>query len=215
MLRAAHRYPTSLKVEFLRSRGSFAGDAVNISTGGLFVRTDRRVSQGARLSLALAFPDGEPPALARAKVVHVAQGESETGLGIQFVEDRDAFRARVDRHIDSILHQGNAAALRLLSSARDLLLRRGWIQLADQDGEKGFCLSGALREVAHDDHDAYQAALQSVGPRLDSGSCAHGGFGCHCAVVRWNDAEGRTQQQVLAKLDEVIDAEIRSSAAVH
>jgi hypothetical protein len=210
-LRAAHRYSTSLTVDILLPAARVSGDAINISTGGMFVRTDRPLRKGAVVSCALAFPDGEPPASARARVVYVAGRGG--GLGMQFLDDRRSFHERIDRHIESILHQGQKPALPLLSAARQLLQEKGWTQLDAKNIEGRFCLSGALLQVAGEDERAYQAALESIGSRLRTEPCAYGGFGCHCAVVRWNDVEGRTQQQVIAKIDEVIDAELRSTPA--
>ncbi|HEY6049702.1 MAG TPA: hypothetical protein VIZ58_00530, partial [Thermoanaerobaculia bacterium] len=62
--------------------------------------------------------------------------------------------------------------------------------------------------------DSYRAALESMGPRLNVPPCPHGGFGCHCAVLSWNDREGRTKRQVIAKLDEVINAALGANAPV-
>jgi hypothetical protein len=47
--------------------------------------------------------------------------------------------------------------------------------------------------------------LESVGARLNEPACGLGGFACHCAVLRWNDREGRTKREVVAKLDEAIE----------
>jgi uncharacterized protein (TIGR02266 family) len=212
MLRAAHRYPTALKVAFVHSKGTVPGDALNISMGGLFVRTAARVPQGTVVQLAVEFPDGEPPAPARARVVHAATRARDPGFGMEFVEDREGLGARVHRHIESILGEGNVTALRLLTAARELLHANGWVQLTEHDGSRGYCLSGALLRAAGEDRRAYQTALRAVGSRLGLAACPHGGFDCHCSVIRWNDAEFRTHQQVIAKVDEVIDAELRSGS---
>ena len=81
----------------------------------------------------------------------------------------------------------------------------GWTQLDARDSAGRYCLTGALSKAAGEDRAAYAAALQSIGTRLNEPACAFGGFGCHCSVIRWNDRDGRTQKQVVAKLDEVID----------
>jgi hypothetical protein len=52
-----------------------------------------------------------------------------------------------------------------------------------------------------------------LGSRLSVPACALGGFDCHCAVLRWNDREGRTKGQVIAKLDEVINAALDARAS--
>src|SRR5207237_10323535 len=88
---------------------------------------------------------------------------------------------------------------------------KGWTQLYPGAATGSYCLSGALREAAGNDRNLYRAALRSVGPGLNVAGCEHGGFDCHCAVIGWNDAEGRTRQQVINKLDEAISAELAAT----
>lgn len=204
MLRTAHRYPTSLPVAFPEVRGAPGASALNISTNGMFVRTDLPLQRGALVDIAVAFPDGEPPAPGKARVVYVGPGSGSHGLGMQFVEGE--IRARVHRHIDGLI--GRAPALRLLTSAREMLRERGWTQLTAENADGRLCLSGALRRAAAGNRSHYQQALSALGARLGIPGCHQGGFGCHCAVIRWNDAEERTPHQVIAKLDEAIDAEL-------
>ena len=207
-IRAAHRYATSLKVAFVQPPCDASAAALTISTAGMFVRADAPLQRGAVVDVALEFPDGEPPAPARAKVVYVGMQGQEPGFGMQFIEDAHALRARVYRHIDSILSHGNVTALRVLTSARDLLRQQGWTQLAREDSEGGLCLSGALLRAAGPGRQGYEDALRAVGARLGVSACDYGGFRCHCPVIRWNDADGRTHDQVIAKVDDVIDAEL-------
>jgi hypothetical protein len=94
----------------------------------------------------------------------------------------------------------------VLLIARDLLFEEGWTQFSQRDPAGSYCLTGALARAAGDDRDAYLAALQSLGPHLGVSKCQFGGFGCHCAVLTWNDSEGRTKREVVAKLDQVIEA---------
>jgi len=208
MIRTAHRYSTSLTVAFLQPPSEAPGSALNISTAGMFVRTDAPLQRGAVVDFAVAFPDGEPPAPARAKVAYVGTQGPVSGLGMQFLDDSHGLRARVNRHIDSILRRGNVTTLRILESARDLLRQDGWAQLMIENAQGGFCLSGALRRAARDDRRGYEEAVRAVGSRLGISPCPHGGFDCHCPVIRWNDVDGRTHKQVIAKVDEVIDAEL-------
>jgi type IV pilus assembly protein PilZ len=204
--RTSHRYPGSLRVAFSPSAGSFDDETMNVSAGGMFVRTRKDLPVGTLVSVALEIPDGERPAPVRAQVVHVAP----PGAGMRFVEIGDASRARIDHYIESLV-KSRAPSTWLLSVARDLLEKKGWTQLTEREPGGSFCLSGALLAAAGDDDEAYQAALRTLGPRLNVPACERGGFGCHCAVVRWNDAEGRNKYQVIAKLDEVIDAELGSA----
>lgn len=214
-LRAAPRYPASLRVILSGgAEGLLAERVTNISSGGIFVRTNRDLPIGTLLSMALELPDGDRPAPVQGKVVHARPSFSEAGVGVgvQFVSDDDAFRSRVDRYINEIIRT-RTPAVRLLSIARNLLQEKGWTQLTDKSPRGSYCLSGALLEAAGDDDRAYRAALQSVGQRLRVPGCPHGGFACHCAIVGWNDKEGRTKQEVIRKLDEVIGAELASAPA--
>src|SRR6266478_1667861 len=67
----APRYPASLKVAFAGVPGSVSGEATNISSTGMFVRTDTELPVGAVVSVALELPDGEGPVPVHAKVIHV------------------------------------------------------------------------------------------------------------------------------------------------
>jgi Tfp pilus assembly protein PilZ len=201
----------SLRVDFPGDEGSRADEATSLSTGGMFVRTERELPVGALLPVALELPDGDPPAPVQGRILYKSKRRPrgvEPGFGVQFVAGDETFRARVGRYIDSLLRNSNVPTARLLSIARDLLREKGWSQLYPRGVDGSYCLTVALREAARDDRDLYRAALRSLGSRLDVEACAHGGFDCHCAVVRWNDREGRTQRQVIAKLDEVISAEL-------
>jgi uncharacterized protein (TIGR02266 family) len=205
------RYPASFRVAISGVEGFQR--VANISSGGAFVHTDRGFVVGAVLSLALELPDGSAPARADAKVVHAVPPlrMRSAGVGLQFLQANDEFRVRLDRYLDSIA-RGNAVPVKLLLVARDLLHERGWTQLADRAPGGGYCLTGALWRAAGEDRAAYRAALESVGRRLDVHPCPHGGFRCHCAVLSWNDEEGRTKGDVIAKLDEVIDGVLGSAA---
>ena len=203
-LRSSPRYPVSLRVDF--PQGS--DEATSLSRGGMFVRTERELPVGDLVRLALRLPDGEPPADVQARIVYKAPKRPvrEPGFGVQFVAADEVFRARVHRYIESLL--GNPKA-RLLSVARELLREKGWSQLYPRGVDGSYCLTYALRAAAGGDRDLYRAVLHSMGSHLDVEGCAHGGFDCHCAVIRWNDREGRTQHQVIAKLDEAIAAELQ------
>ncbi|HEY4729577.1 MAG TPA: hypothetical protein VIH41_00505, partial [Myxococcales bacterium] len=130
------------------------------------------------------------------------------GVGVQFVGGDDTFRARVDHYIESIPRQSRVPSVRLLSMARDLLRTHGWTQLLEREPGGSYCLTGALLAAAGEDEALYRRALRSIGERLNVPACSLGGYGCHCAIVGWNDQEGRTKHEVIAKLEEVIRAEL-------
>jgi hypothetical protein len=162
------------------------------------------------LSLALELPDGKPPAAVQAKVVHTIppRRAPTPGVGMQFVATGDDFRVRLDRYIHTIA----PPPVRLLLVARDLLHVKGWTQFAERLPQGSYCITGALRWASGQDREAYQAALECVGRRLNVPPCPHGGFRCHCAVLSWNDQEGRTKGDVIAKLDEAIQAAFGTAA---
>jgi uncharacterized protein (TIGR02266 family) len=200
-------------VAFSAAEGALSDQATNISAGGMFVRTHRKLTRGALVSMALELPDGPTPV--RAKVIHdvaPVRSGTEHGVGVQFVGTDDAFRDRLERYIESLVARSKVP-VRVLLVARDLLHEKGWTQLTARDTAGSYCLTGALSKAAGQDRDAYRAALQSVGPRLRVPACAFGGFDCHCAVLSWNDREGRTKNQVIAKLDEVINSALDAGAA--
>jgi Tfp pilus assembly protein PilZ len=199
--------------------GMFAAEVADLSVGGMFVRTDRAPPVGELVSAELEIPDGKRPALLDAKVVHVApsiaarRSTSRRGFGAQFVRIEEPVRERMHRYIESI-ESGSEIPVRLLIVARDLLYEKGWTQLSECDARGSYCLTGALSYAAGDDRDGYRNALQSLGPRLGVPACSFGGFSCHCAVLSWNDTQGRTRQHVVAKLDEVIDFALNAGASV-
>jgi Tfp pilus assembly protein PilZ len=211
------RYPASLRVAFSDAGRRLSGTVTNISSGGMFVRIDGMLPVGALLTGALELPDGDRPAPVQAKVVHsvppLRLPPSERGIGMQFVGKDDALGIRLDRYIHSIV-QSSKAPVDLLLMARDLLHEKGWTQFIEQESSGSYCLSGALWRAAGEDRDSYRAALESMGPRLNVPPCPHGGFACHCAVLSWNDRQGRTKRQVIAKLDEVINAALGANAPV-
>ncbi len=218
--RPAPRYPTLLKVALPGLPEPASAEATNISATGMFVRTETQLPVGAVVSLAIELPDGERPAPIAAKVIHVrsrAQARApqlEPGAGVEFLGGDEIFQARVDRYIDSIPRQSAVPAVRLLTLARDLLRLHGWTQLVERDPGGSYCLSGALLEAAGDDDVLYRRALRTLGERLNVPACSLGGFGCHCAIVNWNDTMGRTKFEVLAKLDEVIRAELDTAPPI-
>jgi uncharacterized protein (TIGR02266 family) len=215
----APRYPASLKVSFSGIGELLSAETTNISATGMFVRTSKELPVGAVVPVALELPDADRPVPVQAKVIHVRTPSLsralhlDPGVGVEFVGADDTFRARVDRYIDSIPRQSKVPSVRLLSTARDLLRTKGWTQLLEHDPAGSYCLSGALMEAAGDDEALYRRALQSVGKRLNVAACSHGGYGCHCAIIGWNDQEGRTRFEVIAKLEEVIRAELVASTS--
>ena len=78
----------------------------------------------------------------------------------------------------------------VLDTTSELLDRHGWIQHASGDKERGFCLTGALRE-AHEDPDLLVAVLRRLASR--TGEPFDGSWS---VVAGWNDEHGRTKDEV-------------------
>jgi uncharacterized protein (TIGR02266 family) len=205
------RFPAALRVAFSGVEGF--SESTNISSGGMFVRTGERFNVGAILSLSVELPDGAPPAPVRAKVVHAKPPVRvlTPGVGLQFIQADDGFHVRLEQYIRTIA-RASQVPVELLLVARDLLHESGWTQFNHRAPDGSYCLTGALWRAAGQDRDAYKSALESVGPRLNVPPCPHGGFRCHCALLSWNDQDGRTKRDVIAKLDEVIHAALGTAA---
>ncbi len=93
---------------------------------------------------------------------------------------------------------------KVLSEAADLIERDGWCQETYEDYRGRRCMDGALIAVMGDTHvklNDVEAALSAHLPQVTSIHVAapH----AWAPVIAWNDAEGRTQEEVVAKLREV------------
>jgi type IV pilus assembly protein PilZ len=80
------RIPVSLQVSYL-SKGDLQRDLViNLSPGGLFVRTSRPLEIGTEVDLEVLIADEETPIHVRGKVMwlHAEEKVSQPGMGIQF-----------------------------------------------------------------------------------------------------------------------------------
>ncbi len=81
------RVPVSLQVSYL-SAGDLQKDlAVNLSPGGLFVRTSKPLDIGTEVDLEVLLATEDTPMHVRGKVVWLrgATTESQSGMGIQFI----------------------------------------------------------------------------------------------------------------------------------
>ncbi len=81
---------------------------------------------------------------------------------------------------------------RVLLDAADLIERDGWCQLASMDNEGRRCVGQAFCDTGTD----YDAACDAL-----VGALTAEGFDGD--EIAWNDAPGRTQAEVVAKLREV------------
>lgn len=101
--RAMPRYPTSMPVALESAGRLIAAKALNVSASGLFVYTCAPIDVGTVVGVRLGLPDRDRPVSVQAKVVHQSGADAthwtEPGLGLQFVDGDDTFRARIDRHL--------------------------------------------------------------------------------------------------------------------
>ena len=80
------RVPVSLQVSYL-SAGDLQKDlAVNLSPGGLFVRTSKPLDIGTEVDLEVLLANEDTPMHVRGKVMWLrgASPEAQSGMGIQF-----------------------------------------------------------------------------------------------------------------------------------
>lgn len=103
--RAFPRRPVQVSVRVRSARGLTTERAINLSRGGMFIRTEDPPPVSAALEVELHLPDGRPPVSSRGVVVHrqaPAPGKIP-GAGVQFADASDAFRDRVDRYMDALI----------------------------------------------------------------------------------------------------------------
>jgi uncharacterized protein (TIGR02266 family) len=94
--RAVPRVPIEVEVSLTSESHFFTGLTGDLSEGGLFIATWRKVAVGAQLELALSLPDG--PVLARGRVrwMRDAMECGAPGLGVAFDDLSDEARLRVE-----------------------------------------------------------------------------------------------------------------------
>ena len=96
--RRDRRYDVALEVEFRTNAELAREHAVNISRGGLFVRTQLRPELDSVVLVTVQLPNGEK-IQGEALVVHHREGEEEGGVGLAFVSEDRAFSDRLDRYL--------------------------------------------------------------------------------------------------------------------
>ena len=78
------RVPVALKVSYL-SKGDLARDlVVNLSPGGLFIRTGKPLTIGTDVDLEVLIGDEDPPLHVRGQVVWLNDANQQEGMGIRF-----------------------------------------------------------------------------------------------------------------------------------
>jgi type IV pilus assembly protein PilZ len=104
-----------LPVEYDRLNALLSDYTHNISRGGTFIRTDRFLDLGAKLSFSIQAPElGEPIVLRGVVrwVVSLAQASANrpAGMGIAFVYDSPAHQASIEARLDRLMVQSLGAS---------------------------------------------------------------------------------------------------------
>lgn len=106
--RLTTRYPTSIPVAIESNRTRFAARALDLSSGGAFVRCRERLDVGSVVVMKLLVPGHEDVVAVNTRIVHVTESGwrhapwSEQGFGLQFIDGDDAFRSQIDRYLERI-----------------------------------------------------------------------------------------------------------------
>lgn len=105
--RACERIPVKLAVRFRTANEFVLEHAVNLSRGGVFIRSEDPPPLDTVVEVELQLPDSGVPVSSAAIVVHrqVPGGTKTPGVGVQFVDASDAFRERIDHYMDSLLKE--------------------------------------------------------------------------------------------------------------
>jgi len=103
------RIPISVRVRVQYTGQEFAAQSVNLSAGGVFLDTDRRLPVGTRLHLVFTVPIiAKYPIRAEGEVVWLCS-EDRSGLAIRFVDISDDDRGllgELAEKSDSLLGEG-------------------------------------------------------------------------------------------------------------
>ena len=100
--RASHRVPLNMLVQFrLENMDQFLRDhAVNVSAGGIFIRTSQPHPEGSMIYLQFRLTNGGKLIEGLGKVVHVnPPGSAAPGMGVEFVNLDDESQATIDQII--------------------------------------------------------------------------------------------------------------------
>lgn len=108
--RAYDRAPLNLLVQFrLQDMDQFMREyAVNISMGGMFIRTEQPHAKGSFIYLQFSLADGKRLIEGLGKVVHVnPPTHASPGMGVEFVNMDDGSRSLIQEIVQERLGRGN------------------------------------------------------------------------------------------------------------
>jgi len=97
-----------LTVEYKRMNAFFADYTKNISRGGTFIRTDKPLEIGTEFVFKLTVPGLEQPLALKGRVQWIvtppeATPEQEAGMGIGFVYESEADRAKTAAIVEKLM----------------------------------------------------------------------------------------------------------------
>jgi type IV pilus assembly protein PilZ len=110
--RAFPRHAARFQVGFATLQDFVLEYAANISAGGVFVQTEQPPEIDTVVSVSLRLPGNADAVEAKALIVHRVSKEEAAltgaipGMGVQFLDSSDQFRAAIDQAIDYILKNG-------------------------------------------------------------------------------------------------------------
>ncbi|WP_338275862.1 TIGR02266 family protein [Corallococcus caeni] len=100
--RRARRFAVKLEMEFRTELDFVREHALNISNGGLFVRTAHRPPQDSVVTVDVKLPNGQR-LQGEALVVHVVDAPYTGGVGLAFLSDDATFAATLDGYLASLV----------------------------------------------------------------------------------------------------------------
>jgi len=115
--------PIEIRVEYKRINAFIADYTRDISSGGLFVRTDQPLPAGTEALFTLSIPRLETPVTLNGIVRRVvAPGEPgfDAGMGVELLFEDDAERIALKRVVDAMMveHLGEVLFRRLVESSK-------------------------------------------------------------------------------------------------
>jgi uncharacterized protein (TIGR02266 family) len=115
--RASHerkfaRSNIAIPIKFSKEKGKYDldGEALDISLGGLFIKSDTLVDLDDTVHIQLTFPEQNDPIICKGKVVYINrdipsifQGMIHPGMGIEFVDIPEDALEKIDQALDNPL----------------------------------------------------------------------------------------------------------------
>ncbi|HTR54747.1 MAG TPA: PilZ domain-containing protein [Kofleriaceae bacterium] len=165
--RATRRFPVELPLCVGTTRGAIKADALDVSVGGMFVRSPFVLERGTVVSFSMALDDDRGQIAGRARIVrHIADSMAKAcgvsagyGLGIVEMSDADrarwsAFLARVERRSERRILVGATQAR--LAELQAALESCGYVVMGGTD-------PGAIVQLARASDRPVDAALFDAG----------------------------------------------------